>query len=580
MNTSLPNSASTRGQTTGDMLFQVSGGVGLAIGLFLVLLLGMLCLLLAREIIGRRKAEKVLRESENRLRLMIDEVEGYGIFMVDTDGCIATWNIGATRLTGFSAAETIGRYGNFFCTPDDVETDRHAQILARASEIGREENEGWRIHKNGTRFLVHATTTPLYDSDAVLYGYLKVLRDVTASRQSVEALEASEYRFKFALEGAGEGVWDWNEQTGAIYFSPGYYSMLGYDESEFEGNFRSWKRFVHPDDLGGIFDAHADHLAGRAPNYAREFRMLCKDGSYKWVLARGMVVSRDASGRALRTIGTQSDISLLKSVQQRLHDQNILFMQKNEQLQKADQVKSEFLANMSHELRTPLNAVLGFTGTMLMELPGALNTEQKKQLEIVRDSGRHLLALINEVLDLSKIESGTLHVIVREVCCRTVISDVCNALMPLAAQKKLDLIVQLPVENIKITTDVRLLKQILINLVGNAIKFTDDGAITVLLRKDGASGGDGLHDGCGDGAIWIDVSDTGIGIEEADLDKLFLPFTQIDATLARRFEGSGLGLNVSKKYAEAIGAELHVDSSPGQGSRFSIRIAEAALQPA
>ena len=580
MKTFFLDATPTRGHTIGDTLFQVSEGVGLAIGLFLLLLLGMLCLLLAREIIGRRKAENVLRESENRLRLMMDEVEGYAIFMVDTAGCIATWNVGATRLTGFPAADAIGRYGNFFCTAEDVETDRHAEILARASAIGREENEGWRVHKNGTRFLVHATTTPLYDSEAALYGYLKVLRDITASRQSVEALEASEYRFKFALEGAGEGIWDWNEQTGAIYFSPGYYSMFGYDGTEFEGNFRSWKRFVHPDDLGGIFDAHADHLAGRAPNYSREFRMLCKDGSYKWVLARGMVVSRDASGRALRTIGTQNDISLLKSVQQRLHDQNILVMQKNAQLEKADQVKSEFLANMSHELRTPLNAVLGFTGTMLMELPGALNTEQKKQLEIVRDSGRHLLALINEVLDLSRIESGNLHIIIREVCCRTVISDVCNALMPLAAQKKLNLKVQLPAETLKITTDVRLLKQILINLVGNAIKFTDDGAITVLLRKGDAGNGDGFDAGSDDGAIWIDVSDTGIGIEKADLEKLFLPFTQLDATLARRFEGSGLGLNVSKKYAEAIGAQLHVDSNPGQGSRFSIRLAEAALQSA
>ena len=482
-----------------------------------------------------------------------------------------TWNAGAERLTGFGARETVRRYGNFFCIPEDIATDRHAQILSFAKEAGREENEGWRVHRNGTRFLVHATTTPLYDSDGALYGYLKVLRDITASRQSAEALEASEFRWKFALEGAGEGVWDWNEQTGAIYFSPGYNKMLGYEAGTIEGNFRDWKTFVHPDDLGGVFEAHADHTAGRAPNYAREFRMLCKDGSYKWVLARGMIVSRDGDGRALRTIGTQSDISLLKTVEQRLHEQNTVVMQKNAQLEKANTVKSEFLANMSHELRTPLNAVLGFTGTLLMELPGTLNAEQKKQLEIVRDSGRHLLSLINEVLDLSKIESGTFDIIVRAVCCQTVISDVGKTLMPLAVQKRLDLIMALPDEPITIMTDMRLLKQILINLVGNAIKFTERGAVTVHLRRGEDTTG---------AAIWIDVSDTGIGIDAADLDKLFLPFTQIDATLARRFEGSGLGLNVSKKYADAIGAELHVDSVPGQGSRFSIRIAETALQTA
>ena len=143
--------------------------------------------------------------------------------------------------------------------------------------------------------------------------------------------------------------------------------------------------------------------------------------------------------------------------------------------------------------------------------------------------------------------------------------------MPLVAQKKLDLIVELPPEPIEIMTDIRLLKQILINLVGNAIKFTDDGTVTVLLRRSGHGA---------EAAIWIDVTDTGIGIDAVDLDKLFLPFTQIDATMARRFEGSGLGLSVSKKYAEAIGAELHVDSVPGQGSRFSIRVMEATLQAA
>ena len=553
------------------MLADMGGRVTLALCLALALLFGLLCVVLARQILCRRKAESILRESETRFRLMIDEVEGYAIFTVDVNGRIVSWNAGAERLTGFSAGEAIGSYGNFFCTPEDVATDRHAQILIEANEAGREENEGWRVHKSGTRFLVHAITTPLFDKQETLYGYLKVLRDITTSRQLVEALEASEFRCKYALEGAGEGIWDWNEQTGAVYFSPGYNQMLGYEDGTIAENFKGWKPLVHPDDLGGVFDAHADYRAGRAPYYSVEFRMLCKDGSYKWVLARGTVVSRDTDGRALRTIGTQSDISLLKSVQHCLHEQNLLVTQKNMQLEKANRVKSEFLANMSHELRTPLNAVLGFTGTMLMELPGALNTEQKKQLEIVRDSARHLLALINELLDLSKIETGALHITVREVCCQTLISDVCKTLMPLVAQKKLDLIVELPPEPIEIMTDIRLLKQILINLVGNAIKFTDDGTVTVLLRRSGHGA---------EAAIWIDVTDTGIGIDAVDLDKLFLPFTQIDATMARRFEGSGLGLSVSKKYAEAIGAELHVDSVPGQGSRFSIRVMEAALQAA
>jgi two-component system sensor histidine kinase/response regulator len=535
-------------------------------------LCAVLVLVLAFQVRSRRAVEADMVERENQSRLMIDGLEDYGIYMLDTAGKVITWNAGAQRVTGFTASEAIGSYGDFFCMPEDRGNGRVERILQHAKLFGREENEGWRVRRDGTRFWVHAITRPLYDQLGMHYGYLKVLRDITLARQNDEALQASEFRWKYALEGAGEGVWDIDYLTGVAEVSDRYLDMLGFDRSVAPIKFKTWRDWVHPDDLPAAMKAFTDHCNGVTPNYLAEYRTQCKDGSWKWVLSRGMVVSRDAQGKPQRIIGTHSDISHVKLAEEQLNYQNMLVMEKNVQLEQASRVKSEFLANMSHELRTPLNAVLGFTGTILMELPGPLNAEQKKQLEIVRDSGRHLLALINEILDLSKIEAGNAEVRLKTVCCQELLADVTRTLMPLASQKHIALEVVAPDVTIDILTDARLLKQILINLIGNAVKFTESGTVTVELqqRPQAAGGTVGADAPAAPDAVWIDVADTGIGIREEDLGKLFLPFTQIEAALSRRFEGTGLGLNVSKKYAELLGATLHVRSRYGQGSTFSV----------
>ena len=546
------------------LAWRTANTVSVISAVIVTLLMALLGAILIYQMIARRDIEGAMQENEERFRLMIDAVEDYGIYLLDTAGLVLTWNMGAERLTGFSASEVLGTDGTSFCTPGDRLQARDKGILEHTLARGREDNEGWRVRKDGSRFWVHATTTALFDREGVHYGYLKVMRDITSSRQIADALEASEFRWKFALEGAGEGVWDVNAQTGAIDVSQQFMTMLGYKASEAPATTGLWKSLVHPDDLGRVLSAWHAHRAARTPNYSVQYRVRCKDGSWKWVLSRGMVVSRDAQGRALRALGTQNDISHLKSVEQRLHQQNALVMDKNAQLEQVSRVKSEFLANMSHELRTPLNAVLGFTGTILMELPGPLNPEQKRQLGIVRDSGRHLLALINEILDLSKIESGVADVNLQPLRCQELVRDVATSLMPLALQKLIRIELDLPPRAIEIRSDAQMLKQILINLIGNAIKFTETGVVTVRLFE---SAPEALGE---PGRACIAVTDTGIGISKEDLGKLFLPFSQVETALSRRFEGTGLGLNVSKKYADLIGATLQVDSTYGRGSTFSV----------
>jgi signal transduction histidine kinase len=252
-----------------------------------------------------------------------------------------------------------------------------------------------------------------------------------------------------------------------------------------------------------------------------------------------------------------------KRLANELHTRNLEIAEKNCQLQDISRIKSEFVANMSHELRTPLNAVLGFTGTLLMRLPGPLTADQDKQLRTIQSSARHLLSLINDLLDVEKIESGKVDIRLERVVLQTIVREVFDTLQPLAAQKNLEFRVSLPQANIAIHTDRRALSQILINLINNAIKFTDRGYIAVRLsrRRIGHFG-----------TVELTVADTGIGILPERQAELFQAFTQVDTSSTRRFEGSGLGLYLSRRLAVMIGARLDCKSEYGKGSVFILAL--------
>jgi signal transduction histidine kinase len=242
-----------------------------------------------------------------------------------------------------------------------------------------------------------------------------------------------------------------------------------------------------------------------------------------------------------------------KRAQQALSDKNI-------ELKAAAEAKDRFLASMSHELRTPLNSILGFTGTLLMRLPGPLNSGQQKQLETIKASAKHQLSLINDLLDLAKIESGKVELNLEWVACRGVLEEIMQTLRPLAAGKGLNFNLQLPNEDeVVLRTDRRALSQILNNLINNAIKFTDQGAVELSLRKT-------------DDTVEIVVTDTGIGIKPEDQAKLFAAFTRLDGRISPRTEGAGLGLHLSQKLAALLGGRIQFESVPGKGSMFSLAI--------
>ncbi len=254
------------------------------------------------------------------------------------------------------------------------------------------------------------------------------------------------------------------------------------------------------------------------------------------------------------------DITERRCIERSLHEKNL-------ELEKAAAAKNRFLATMSHELRTPLNAIIGFTGTLLMKLPGPLTPEQEKQLTTIQTSGRHLLSLINDLLDLARIESGRVELTLRAVSCQEVVAEVAATLEPLATKKGLAFDVRVPVEDVVVQSDHRTLSQIVINLANNAIKYTDHGQVVMTLERTALPG------------RWqtvIRVEDTGCGIRPEDQARLFQAFEQLDSASTRRYEGTGLGLHVSQRLASLLGGRIQFQSEFGRGSTFALVLDEEA----
>ncbi len=388
---------------------------------------------------------------------------------------------------------------------------------------------------------------------AALIGAFVVVRHEVRQRAVAEtALRRNEERFSLAMQGANDGVWDWDIVSGRVDYSPRWVAMLGYAPAELPPSIETFHSLVHPDDRPRLDALEADYLAGRVDRYEAQFRMHHKDGHDVHILSRAFLIRRERDGEPLRMVGTHVDVTERERAALEL-------AAAKERAEAADHVKSAFLATMSHELRTPLNSIIGFTGMLLQDLAGPLNEEQRKQLSMVQKSGRHLLDLINDVLDISKIEAGELQVTSESLDLRSLVSEVAGSAIPMAEKKGLVLQTTISSGVGTIISDRRRVGQILRNLISNAVKFTPSGKVRVDCRVEGP---------------WaiVAVTDTGIGIKQADLGKLFVPFQQIESGLTRNYDGTGLGLSISKRLVTMLGGSIEVQSEPGRGSTFTLRL--------
>lgn len=419
------------------------------------------------------------------------------------------------------------------------------------------------LPRQGERWL-HGSAMPQRQGDGSVlwHGFIS---DTTEQKALGQALSDSEARWTLALEGSGYGVWDWNVPQGTAFFSRRWKSMLGYAADDIGIMADEWVKRVHPDDVDRVMGDVQEHMDGKTDSASIEHRLLCKDGSWKWVLGRGMVVSRDPDGRPLRFVGTNADITQRRNLEDRQWKLHREIEAAQAAAVTANQAKSRFLANMGHELRTPLNAVIGFS--RLMSESVGLSETQKKYVGIINRSGNHLLTLINDVLEIAKIDAGRIELHEEATNVGQLSQEVADMLRQRAEQAGLELVLEQDILEDSLQVDAVKLRQILINLLGNAVKFTQQGR--VILRV-------GTRPGANQ-RVYLDVEvrDTGIGIAPQDQQAIFEPFVQIvtHATSA----GNGLGLTITRQYLQMMGGELQLESAPGVGScfRFTLNLAPA-----
>jgi len=388
----------------------------------------------------------------------------------------------------------------------------------------------------------------------------KTLEFESRNRAGQEELESSEQRFRDVAGAAGEYIWETDDKGIYRFLTDRVTAVLGYSPEEMIG--RPVFDFIFEEDIEMMKETQGSYQSEKSSFHNIEHRKVTKSGDVIWVLGSGVPIL-DQDGNLTGYRGTALDISARKNTENEL-------IRAKEVAEQADRAKSEFLAVMSHEIRTPMNGVIGFAN-ILADTP--LNLEQKEFVNTIKNSAESLLGLINDILDFSKIESGHLEMESEPLSLNKCIEDVLNINAHNANAKRLELIYEME-DNVPewIEGDVSRLRQVLINLVGNAIKFTVKGEIAVVV-----SAADLPKDAVGRKKISFEVRDTGVGIEPDQIERLFKPFSQADSSTTRKYGGTGLGLAICKRLVELMGGDILVKSEPGKGSVFHFDIVTRVL---
>ncbi|MCF8481320.1 MAG: PAS domain-containing sensor histidine kinase [Rhodospirillum sp.] len=372
--------------------------------------------------------------------------------------------------------------------------------------------------------------------------------------EELSSLERREQRFALAMMGVNDGLWDWNLDRDEVYVSPRAEEIINIPASELAKT--SWVliSYIHPQDLPEFRRRIVAHIKGESAWFECEYRLEDPNGRARWVLQRGLAL-RDGNNRARRMAGSLTDITVRKEAELRLLEAKAL-------AEAAAQTKSDFLAHMSHELRTPLNAIIGFADMIRSEVQGPLDHPYYPEyVDNIHRSGLHLLALINDVLDTAKIEAGRFELDEEVVDLIEVVREVTDLLMPRSKRQGVLVKEIFPTYLPGLRGDARRVKQVLLNLVTNAVKFSKPGGeVRIRIFLDGPKG------------LIIRVSDQGVGMNPADIPKVLEAFGQVHHETAKDSEGTGLGLPLSKALVELHGGKLSIKSAPGRGTIVTVTL--------
>lgn len=520
------------------------------------------------DISDRIRAEERLLESERKYRELVENANSI-ILRWSADGYITFLNEFGQRFFGYSAEEILGRHVMHTIVPPIETGGRNlervvAEIVANPQAS---ENVNENIRRSGERVWIAWTNRIVRDPQGNVVEFLSIGTDVTDRQRAEARLRESEQHLLEAQRIAQTGSWKLDFRANALKWSDQIYEIFGVDRSTFAHSYDAFIAFVHPSDRERLEAAQQAAVAGHA-RLDIEHRIVLRDGTEK-VVHELANVKFDDSGHPVALEGTVHDITdrvRMETEREMRH-----------RAEAADRIKSVFLATMSHELRTPLNSIIGFTGILLQGLAGPLNQEQNKQLEMVRMSARHLLALVNDVLDISKIEAGQLEITRRSFDVRRSIDKVLAIIAPQARAKGLELLAQMDPELGVGVGDERRFEQVLLNLLSNAVKFTETGTVMLkgesVAEQEFATGAERVP------ALRVQVCDTGIGIKPEDQTLLFQPFRQVESGLARHHDGTGLGLAICRRLVELMGGTIEVESEWRKGSVFTVTLPRSAPSP-
>ena len=489
------------------------------------------------DVTDARERRRALAESEARQRLLYENVKGFAFIFLDAQGRVESWNSSAERLLGYSARDIVGRHYGFIYTPQALSAGEPEAHMRAALAQGRAESEGFRVRKDGSLLYVNVVMTTLRDEQGRLRGFAKIMRDITESRQALEALRRSEARFRALAEASPAGVFQSDEQGRLVYVNARAAEIIGLSPEDALGE--GWRRRVHPDDAGRV-----EALRGRkGERFSLEHRYLHKDGRVVWVLALGAAM-RDEAGRVAGYVGTLTDITERREAEERLR-------RTLSELERSNTELEQFAYIASHDLQEPLRKVASFAELLDRRFGRQLGPDGERFIRYIIDGASRMRQLIVDLLNYSRLGRGELDL--KEVDVDRLVGSVLDTLEPriVEAHGRVSR-GRLPA----LTADPGQLEQLFLNLLSNALKFSRAGAppeISIEAQKEGPD--------------WrFCVQDNGIGIEPELVAKLFVPFRRLHSR--EEYPGTGIGLAICRRVVERHGGRIWVEPAPSGGSRF------------